>query len=792
MAAQTQRTLDNVIKAQATTVSDLARAVADIKALKAADARFRAEIASLEASIAEAAAAASGLFVQTGTGAVTRAAQDKLREASVSITDFLVLDTPTGRATALKNAMVVLNGLPGGTLKFPKRADDWHFDFTGAGGIEWTNDWIFWDLDGSVLYNDSTDGTEFVLFDGAAKSIQHGGISNGKFESDADAGEIFLCGAFGVSFFAFVDLWCHQKNPDVAICKFDHVGNRGWFETRFEGGIYEHGTTFNPATVPAFYFRADKNTFSTIAWQGPMRIQCHHSESPFFYVEKTGNPSGSQFHAVTLTDINVEQAKRGFFVGLGCEGVYGRKVEFFDSDEIDGHLWYVGTSADTDDVPGAGRNSEFFVLEQCQFQSGEPADVAEATVVGVSGGQVSVDTLTQSGGLATVVCDDEHELGEGQRGYIEGAVQTEYNGRFTVVDVIDEFEFTYQLAEGDEGATSPATGTITAGPAAMDVMIGDGVNFVTITNAKSPASRIAEIDFNNRSCYVAGHNSRVLLFRVNEKTSVIIAQGVGEAAVYTPVLRSDRIEPWAESFVEWSPLGQLQGIKATYVTATTMRLELGRCRSDDDTFTIDSPGNLTINLATSGALGIDTGSVAVDKWYKVYLLGDSTGDLSASAVLVKDSDTIALPAGYDKKRLVWRIRTFDVGAGVANIRKFFQKGAGSTRSNYWDLTETITRELDAGSATTLTDVIMNGSMPPESQFAHLTVGFTPNAAGNNLVITPSNFTTADWIVASGIVAGVLQRSTLSTPTSSGQRVQYKVTAGTDDAWIYVRGWDMDL
>jgi len=70
---------------------------------------------------------------------------------------------------------------------------------------------------------------------------------------------------------------------------------------------------------------------------------------------------------------------------------------------------------------------------------------------------LSVTSLTQSGGTATAVCASAHGLATGQKVEIKGASPNAYN-RIKTVTVTAADTFTYPI---DSGTSSPATGTIT-------------------------------------------------------------------------------------------------------------------------------------------------------------------------------------------------------------------------------------------------------------------------------------------------------------------------------------------
>ena len=80
----------------------------------------------------------------------------------------------------------------------------------------------------------------------------------------------------------------------------------------------------------------------------------------------------------------------------------------------------------------------------------------------VSNISLSVNTLTSAGGTATATFLSAHGLGSGMEVIISGAVETDYNGTFTIT-VTSSTTFEYAVSGSP---SSPATGTIgaAAGP----------------------------------------------------------------------------------------------------------------------------------------------------------------------------------------------------------------------------------------------------------------------------------------------------------------------------------------
>ena len=112
-------------------------------------------------------------------------------------------------------------------------------------------------------------------------------------------------------------------------------------------------------------------------------------------------------------------------------------------------------------------------------------------------------------------------------------------------------------------------------------------------------------------------------------------------------------------------------VRFTYLAARTSKvLANSQVRSNDDTTDIKVSADLTLDLDTNGANGLDTGSIAANTWYYPYLIYNPTTATSAViASLVNESDTgsITLPSGFTKKR---QLQTALYTDGSSNILPF--------------------------------------------------------------------------------------------------------------------------
>lgn len=236
----------------------------------------------------------------------------------------------------------------------------------------------------------------------------------------------------------------------------------------------------------------------------------------------------------------------------------------------------------------------------------------------------------------------------------------------------------------------------------------------------------------------------------------------------------------------------INGLNLTWLTGTTIRVSAGKTSNGTNVndITVGLPlnvaatqtgvlpvaagtGAVTINAATNGAAGLDTGSLANNTFYAVYAIGDSTGIQPGSAIMSATLTTPLLPAGYDMSKRIGYVKT----SGAAAILAFRQQGAGLDRWMWYDAA--IATNITAGSSATYAAVDASGALPMSvGTIVNWACVFTPTAANNKLVLAPGTSTaTNGYAQASGAVAGVVQTTNLVCPTDSPSTtaIVYKVT-----------------
>lgn len=240
-----------------------------------------------------------------------------------------------------------------------------------------------------------------------------------------------------------------------------------------------------------------------------------------------------------------------------------------------------------------------------------------------------------------------------------------------------------------------------------------------------------------------------------------------------------------------APLYYINGLELSYVSTTTMTVNVGRCRDSTNANDISvglplnvaatqtgvepvnaGTGSVTISTGSIGVAGLDTGTIAANTFYAVYAVGDSNNINPGSALISANLTTPFLPSGYDMKKRIGYIKT----DGSANILAFRQDGTGLDRWMWYDAS--IATSITAGSSATYAAVDASASLPSSTPtMVNWACVFTPTAANNKLVLAPGTSTSTNgYASASGSVGAVVTTVDLVCPTDSPNTaaIVYKV------------------
>ena len=225
----------------------------------------------------------------------------------------------------------------------------------------------------------------------------------------------------------------------------------------------------------------------------------------------------------------------------------------------------------------------------------------------------------------------------------------------------------------------------------------------------------------------------------------------------------------------------ITGMELSWNTVSTITVSNGQARNSDNINDIKLDLPVTINAAANGAGGLDIGALGNNKFYAVYVIGDSFGVGVPSALLSLDLFQPLLPSNYDMYRRVGFVLT----NGTAEILKFYQTGLSSDRTMWYDVA--IATDVTAGASAVYADVDASDSVPPIATNVIWQVTFTPTGADDQVQLIRKGSAAANgYAIMSGSAAGVVKAGTLFCPISETGQIQYKVT-GTATA-INVQGY----
>jgi hypothetical protein len=211
----------------------------------------------------------------------------------------------------------------------------------------------------------------------------------------------------------------------------------------------------------------------------------------------------------------------------------------------------------------------------------------------------------------------------------------------------------------------------------------------------------------------------------------------------------------------------------------------GLCRNDADDGDIAYAGG-TIDITASGANGLDTGSVAANTFYAVWLIWHPTGPVVAGLLSASFSSP-TLPGGYTKKRRIGVVKT----DATSDLYLFKQFGEASLRRYFWDTIRSNVQVLTGGNDTSWTDVDLSAWLPPISQQAILLALFDPTDVNNIMEMRPDGSANASppcYIQSAKDPSSVY----LEMCTDDSQILEYQVTNIADSADIWVRGFIDDI
>lgn len=201
---------------------------------------------------------------------------------------------------------------------------------------------------------------------------------------------------------------------------------------------------------------------------------------------------------------------------------------------------------------------------------------------------------------------------------------------------------------------------------------------------------------------------------------------------------------------------------------------------------------LFINCETTGANGLDFGTLSTNFQYAVYLIGDSRGYNNVAGIMCLAAQTSPImPSGYDSQRLLGFVST----NGSVNFVFSTNKPQLMRDALSYGLSPAVS-VLSGGSATSFTEISLNSAIPLDALtnvIATLSVTFIPASAGSYAQFRATDSQVQDNIpTISAVSAGVAQTQYISvicgvdsTPYTS---IDYLVSSSSDSLTVSVVGY----
>ncbi len=222
---------------------------------------------------------------------------------------------------------------------------------------------------------------------------------------------------------------------------------------------------------------------------------------------------------------------------------------------------------------------------------------------------------------------------------------------------------------------------------------------------------------------------------------------------------------------------------------TKLDVSAGICRDSTNTFDINlgnyngqnnsgTANSVTVmNAAVNGLNGLDTGSFAASKLYRVYVVGDAVSGNATGVMLSLALPTVGplMPFGYN----VYRLIGYAVSDGSVHFYLAYNSGNNNARRFTFD--SPVATSVTAGTSATYAAIDLSTLVPLVDQLpVTFRANWTANAAADTFNMQGGNSVGDQWTLIAPVAGGtahtvgfgvVLSQLVTAVPT-----VNYKVSA----------------
>lgn len=235
--------------------------------------------------------------------------------------------------------------------------------------------------------------------------------------------------------------------------------------------------------------------------------------------------------------------------------------------------------------------------------------------------------------------------------------------------------------------------------------------------------------------------------------------------------------------------GYINGLITSVGTDTDHDVDIaaGECRNDGDTADIILSSGLTKQIDSAwnvgdDAGGLDTGAVAIDTWYYLWMIRRSdTGNVD---VLFSASPTApTMPTDYDQKRLI----AFVLTDGSANINGFIQN------DNEW-LWSTIAEDASFSSSTSASNVTLSVPIGFEVQAKINVVLNTGGTNGEMRIYSPLQSDVSITAANANLqLTTTVVRASIATyiRTNTSSQIRARSNTAINNSEVSTEGWSIN-
>lgn len=179
--------------------------------------------------------------------------------------------------------------------------------------------------------------------------------------------------------------------------------------------------------------------------------------------------------------------------------------------------------------------------------------------------------------------------------------------------------------------------------------------------------------------------------------------------------------------------------QVSWASATTLSVAAGQVRDSTNIYDIALSEAITLDGAVNGVNGLDTGALAANTWYAVFVIYDPTNANPPKTLLSTSATAPLMPSLYGTTYGAFRRIGWVKTDGSEEFLKFYCIGKGKERFYQWDVPISI---LSGGSSATFAAVNASVGAPKQVAPIYLNIAYTPTTAASVASIRPTGSTAA--------------------------------------------------